>query len=104
MKEVPGESYVRLLMAIKAHKPPKGPQNPKFGSLIHFAEIWSLAWSPNNSLIATSSEDQTTQIWDLNGELVMTLRGHTAAVTSVDWQPTSIGEMLATCAGESNGP
>jgi WD40 repeat protein len=65
-----------------------------------FAEIWSLAWSPDNSYIATASEDQTTMIWNLYGEHVATLTGHTTAVTSVDWQITQLGEILATCADD----
>lgn len=28
------------------------------------AEIWSLCWSPNDSQVATCSEDQTTKIWN----------------------------------------
>jgi WD40 repeat protein len=51
-------------------------------------------------MIATSSEDQKTHIWNLWGEKLATLEGHTTAVTSVDWAVTSIGEIIATCADD----
>jgi hypothetical protein len=47
-KRNPGETNYRAMLAIKAHKPSKEPQNLKFGSLTKFAEIWSLIWSPGN--------------------------------------------------------
>jgi WD40 repeat protein len=53
-------------------------------------------------MIATVSEDQTTKVWNLYGEHLATLTGHTAAVTSVDWQHTAIGEVLATCADDQS--
>eukprot|EP00696_Hemimastix_kukwesjijk_P012454 gnl/Hemi2/25615_TR8607_c0_g1_i2.p1 gnl/Hemi2/25615_TR8607_c0_g1~~gnl/Hemi2/25615_TR8607_c0_g1_i2.p1 ORF type:complete len:665 (+),score=146.60 gnl/Hemi2/25615_TR8607_c0_g1_i2:78-2072(+) len=63
----------------------------------HYTEVWSVAWSPANDLLATASEDQTTCIWNAHGEKLQTLTGHTSAVTSVDWQRTAVGEVLATC-------
>ena len=39
--------------------------------------------------VGTSSEDQTTKIWDLthlNPNLEQILKGHERAVTSIDWQ------------------
>lgn len=60
----------------------------QFGTMHKFVEIWSTAWSPDNKLIATSAEDQTTNIWNLDGNLIATLTGHTTAVTSVDWKLT----------------
>jgi WD40 repeat protein len=75
------------VLVIEAHRPVAGPQNLQFGSIGLFAEIWSLAWSPDNGTIATCSEDQTTCVWALpGGEKRRTLTGHTTAVTGVDWQ------------------
>lgn len=75
------------VLVIEAHRPVAGPQNLQFGSIGLFAEIWSLAWSPDNGAIATCSEDQTTCVWALpGGEKRRTLTGHTTAVTGVDWQ------------------
>jgi len=101
VEQSPGESNnVTFISAFKAHKAPTGPQDLNFGSLGKFAEIWSIAWSPDNLKIATSSEDQTTHIWNLNGEKLNTLTGHTSAVTAVDWQSTIYGHIFATCADD----
>jgi WD40 repeat protein len=62
------------------------------------AEIWSVCWSPNEELCATASEDQTTCIWKVGDEqnLIATLRGHTTAVTAVQWKY----ERIYTCADD----
>ena len=61
-------------------------------------EIWSVCWSPDETLCASASEDQTTCIWRIAGEqdLVATLRGHTTAVTSVQWKR----QRIYTCADD----
>lgn len=61
-------------------------------------EIWSVCWSPDETLCATASEDQTTCVWriDSEQELIATLRGHTTAVTSVQWK----GERIYSCADD----
>jgi WD40 repeat protein len=56
-----------------------------------------LIFSPCSNYLATSSEDQTTKIWSLEGELLKILKNHTSAVTSIDWQKTSMGDYLLTC-------
>lgn len=80
------------------------------GRLIHFqskqviglhgnnAEIWSVCWSPDESLCATASEDQTTCIWKADEEqkLIATLTGHTTAVTAVQWKL----DRIYTCADD----
>ena len=69
---------MKLNFASKIHKPSTSEvQDLKFGSLTKFAEIWSLAWSPDNNFIATTSEDQTTRIVNSsNGETVKILTGN----------------------------
>eukprot|EP01130_Rhizamoeba_saxonica_P005972 TRINITY_DN2367_c0_g1_i1.p1 TRINITY_DN2367_c0_g1~~TRINITY_DN2367_c0_g1_i1.p1 ORF type:complete len:664 (-),score=128.92 TRINITY_DN2367_c0_g1_i1:738-2729(-) len=95
---------------LKAHKPSSGEQDLNFGSMNIFSEIWSISWSPNNQYIATASEDQTTRIWDLDGNELHQLIGHTTAVTSIEWisiawsdiginQPGH-GEAILTCADD----
>ena len=40
------------------------------------AEVWSLCWNPNDSLLATASEDQTVKIWNTSDwHCVTTLTG-----------------------------
>jgi len=93
---------LKLNINFVAHAPIKDkPQNLNFGSIHKFAEIWSLAWSPSNQMIATTSEDQTTCIWDVHtGNKLHTLIGHTSAVTSIDWKQTCMSEILVTCADD----
>ena len=57
----------------------------------------------NHYIFATCSEDQACKIWEMGQtkptELVI-LKGHTKAVTCVDWQETAIGFTLATCSDD----
>jgi WD40 repeat protein len=55
----------------------------------HMDKIFSLAFSPDQSRIASGSADQTIRIWDAEtGEAVGTpIKGHTSAVRSVAFSP-----------------
>ena len=97
------------LARVEAHPAVKGQQNLLFGQLIHHAEVWNLCWSPSGDRIATCSEDQTARIWhvvDADRQhctpiLEHVLRGHTLAVTAVDWQRREDGtELLVTCSDD----
>jgi len=47
-----------------------------------------VAWSPDSSMIATPSYDQTVKLWSASdGTLLHTLSGHNAYVTTVVWSP-----------------
>lgn len=60
----------------------------------HQDQINSLTYSPNGSLFATSSNDQTVKIWSVGDfRLRRTLRGHTAPVQSAAFSPD--GKLLA---------
>eukprot|EP01133_Synstelium_polycarpum_P011557 gene11557-13490_t len=86
---------------VLAHAPHGGPQNDSFGSIGKFAEIWSLVFHPDGQMLATCSEDQTTAIWSVkDGSKIRELRGHTLAVTCVDWQHTKLGCLLVSCADD----
>jgi WD40 repeat protein len=92
---------MRMKLAIVAHKPIKENTDSRFGSIAKYSEVWSLAWSPCNQFIATCSEDQTTCIWNMYGEKMHMLTGHTTAVTSVEWRfVQGIGEVMVTCADD----
>lgn len=57
--------------------------------IAHESEIHSLAISPNDKLVATSSSDRLIKIWRLPKlEIVGTLKGHRRAVWSVKFSPT----------------
>lgn len=54
----------------------------------HSSLVYSFVFSPNGSLIASGSDDQTVKIWDaVTGDELSTLRGHTGAVYSVCFSP-----------------
>ncbi|THH20166.1 hypothetical protein EUX98_g8641 [Antrodiella citrinella] len=49
-----------------------------------------MAFSPDGSRILTGADDQTARVWSSeNGEELVTLREHTAAVWAVAWSPDS---------------
>jgi WD40 repeat protein len=96
-----GDDFMKTSLLFIAHPPIKdGEQDGQFGSIGKYSEIWSLKWSPKNDFIATCSEDQTTKIWNSDGFLIKELKGHSTAVTSVDWGLSPIGEVLITCADD----
>ena len=54
----------------------------------HVDGISMVAWSPDSSMIATASYDQTVKLWNaVDGALLHTLSGHNDAVTAVAWSP-----------------
>jgi WD40 repeat protein/energy-coupling factor transporter ATP-binding protein EcfA2 len=62
--------------------------------------IFSVAWSPDGTKIATASDDFTAKIWDADtAREILTLRGHQSRVMSVSWRPD--GTQLVT--GSADG-
>ena len=54
----------------------------------HTGFVRSIAFSPNDRLLASASDDTTVRLWDLRtGELLHTLEGHTDRVESVAFRP-----------------
>ncbi len=62
----------------------------------HEGEVYCVAFSPNDKLLATASADGTARIWDAHTgkELIKPLRGHQGTVYSVAFSPDS--KLLAT--------
>lgn len=68
---------------------------------IYRAEVWSVCWSPDDKHVVTCSEDQTVRVWAVGSwESVVTLKGHTLSVTSVDWSLISGRSLLASCSDD----
>src|ERR1051326_307306 len=62
----------------------------------HQNTVWSLAWSPNSSRLASASGDGTVQIWEVaTRRLLYTCPHDQGAVTGVTWSPD--GSRLAFC-------
>ncbi|EDN93035.1 hypothetical protein SS1G_08900 [Sclerotinia sclerotiorum 1980 UF-70] len=87
----------------------------------HSNSVYSVAFSPDGTKVASSSYDQTIRLWDTTtGESLQTLEGHSNSVTSVAFSPdgtkvasgshdktirlwdTITGESLQTLEGHSN--
>ncbi len=61
----------------------------------HTDWVWSVAYQPDGSRLATGGDDGVVRIWDCaTGEQLHTLTGHTGVVRSVAYQPD--GTRLAT--------
>lgn len=65
--------------------------------------VWSVAFSPNNDLLASGSGDHTVKVWDTTmGALQQTLEGHLYDVNSVAFSPD--GRLLASGSGDHTVP
>ena len=60
----------------------------------HKKDVRSVAFSPDDQLLATASEDGTTRVWNLKGNLIRELKGHEGGVNSVVFSPD--GQLIAT--------
>lgn len=61
----------------------------------HASDVIGITYSPDDTLLATSSSDHTAKIWDRStGKNVSTLTGHTAQVFEIDFHPE--GDLIAT--------
>jgi WD40 repeat protein len=68
----------------------------------HSGGVCCVAWSPDGTRLASSSEDRTVKVWDAEtGQHALTLRGHTDEVWGVTWSPD--GMRLASTSGPFHG-
>ncbi|MFW6295667.1 MAG: eIF2A-related protein, partial [Halothece sp.] len=59
----------------------------------HLDSVTAVAFSPNETLIASASEDNTIKLWNQKGKEIRTLSGHQDTVTDVAFSPD--GKILA---------
>lgn len=60
----------------------------------HTADVVDLNWSPDDTMLASGSLDNTIHIWNMsNGICTAVLRGHSSLVKGVTWDP--IGSFVA---------
>jgi WD40 repeat protein len=66
----------------------------------HTDDVTEVTFSPDNSLVASSSSDGTVQLWNVgDGSLQYVLEGHTDSVNTLDFSPD--GSLLAS--GSNDG-
>jgi serine/threonine protein kinase len=74
--------------------PTLAPNSPPLGATLltyrgHSDWMTSVAWSPDDRSIASSSNDQTAQVWDAsNGKTIFTYHGHSSGVNAAAWSPS----------------
>ena len=65
----------------------------------HQDYVWSIAWSPDGSKLATACGDRTAKVWKVvSGAELVSLRGHQDSVQNIAWSPD--GSKLATASDD----
>ncbi len=65
----------------------------------HKGSVYSVSFSPDGKTIATTSSDNTTRLWNLQGQLIQAFIGHQGSVLSVSFSPD--GKTIATASSDN---
>ncbi len=82
--------------------PAKLPVPPSYISTYdgHTAPVWTVAWSPGQTHVASAGQDRTVQVWEIKtGHCQLTYTEHASLVWSVAW--SADGSLIAS-AGDDN--
>lgn len=68
---------------------------------MHTAAVLSLAWSPDNTMLASGSADASAKVWDTTTEHVEHLLPHNGAVNGIAWESIATGRLATACSDGS---
>lgn len=92
-----------LMLTFFVTTTPANAQEPAISTVVqtgHSDRVHAVAFSPNEKIVATGSQDETVRLWDVaTGYELRTLRGHTSYVSAVAFSPD--GKLV--CAGGREG-
>jgi len=64
----------------------------------HEGKVWDVRFSPNGAYLATASDDDTAQVWDIENSIVVARIEHAGNVRHVRFSPD--GELVATAGSD----
>ena len=76
--------------------------NQSCGKIIrgHISSVFGVAVSPDGKAIASCSNDRSVKVWDFDGNLIIALAGHDAAVRCIDFHPN--GYLIVSASDEGD--